>query len=47
MRSLEINTEGGIFEGTIRLYVEDTSHLDKLVKKLEKVKGVVKVSRSS
>ena len=46
MRSLSINTEGGIFEGDIRLYVEDTSHLDKLVKKLEKVKGVVKVSRS-
>ena len=46
MRSLSINTEGGIFEGTIRLYVEDTSHLDKLVKKLEKVTGVVKVSRS-
>ena len=47
MRSLSINTEGGIFEGNIRLYVEDTSHLDTLVKKLEKVNGVVKVSRSN
>ncbi|WP_370089822.1 bifunctional (p)ppGpp synthetase/guanosine-3',5'-bis(diphosphate) 3'-pyrophosphohydrolase [Ekhidna sp.] len=47
MRSLSINTEGGIFEGIIRLYVEDTSHLDMLVKKLEKVTGVVKVSRSN
>lgn len=47
MRSLSINTEGGIFEGIIRLYVEDTSHLDILVKKLEKVNGVVKVSRSN
>lgn len=47
MRSLSINTEGGIFEGTIRLYVEDTAHLDTLVKKLEKVNGVVKVSRSN
>ena len=46
MRSLSINTEGGIFEGDIKLYVEDTTHLDKLVRKLEKVKGVVKVSRS-
>ena len=45
MRSLSINTEGGIFEGIIRLYVEDTSHLDTLVKKLKKVSGVVKVSR--
>ncbi len=47
MRSLSINTEGGIFEGIIRLYVEDTSHLDTLVKKLEKVTGVVKVSRTN
>lgn len=47
MRSLSINTEGGIFEGKIRLYVEDTSHLDTLVKKLDKVNGVVKVSRSN
>lgn len=47
MRSLSINTEGGIFEGNIRLYVEDTSHLDTLVKKLEKVNGVVKVSRTN
>ena len=39
MRSLSINTEGGIFEGIIRLYVEDTSHLDTLTKKLEKVTG--------
>jgi GTP pyrophosphokinase len=47
MRSLSINTEGGIFEGIIRLYVEDTSHLDTLVRKLEKVNGVVKVSRTN
>ena len=47
MRSLSINTDGGIFEGIIRLYVEDTSHLDMLVKKLEKVNDVVKVSRSN
>ncbi|NQZ74845.1 MAG: bifunctional (p)ppGpp synthetase/guanosine-3',5'-bis(diphosphate) 3'-pyrophosphohydrolase [Ekhidna sp.] len=47
MRSLSINTEGGIFEGLIRLYVEDTSHIDTLTKKLEKVNGVVKVSRSN
>ena len=47
MRSLSLNTEGGIFEGNIRLYIEDTFHLDTLVRKLEKVSGVVKVSRSS
>ncbi len=46
IRSLTINTEGGIFEGNIQLYVEDTNHVDTLIKKLEKVQGVVKVTRS-
>ncbi len=45
MRSLSIDTEGGIFEGNIMLYVHDKSHLDTLIKKLEKVNGVVKVTR--
>lgn len=45
MRSLSIDTEGGIFEGNIMLYVHDKSHLDTLIKKLEKVAGVVKVTR--
>ncbi len=47
MRSLSLNSDEGIFEGIIRLYVEDTSHLDTLVKKLEKVNGVVRVTRSN
>ena len=45
MRSMSIDTESGIFEGEIMLYVNDTLHLDMLIKKLEKVEGVVKVSR--
>ena len=45
MRSLSIDTEGGIFEGNIMLYVHDKSHLDTLIKKLEKVSGVVRVNR--
>lgn len=45
MRSLSIDTEGGIFEGNIMLYIHDKSHLDTLIKKLEKVNGVVKVNR--
>jgi len=45
MRSLSIDTEGGIFEGNIMLYIHDKSHLDTLIKKLEKVSGVVKVNR--
>ncbi|MDQ3393481.1 MAG: RelA/SpoT family protein [Bacteroidota bacterium] len=45
MRSLTIGTDNGIFEGNIMLYVQDTSHLDLLIKKLENVNGVVSLSR--
>ncbi len=45
MSSISFRTESGIFEGEIMLYVNDTRHLDLLIKKLEKVEGVVKVSR--
>lgn len=45
MRSITINTEGGIFEGEIELYVSDTQHVDQLIRNLEKVQGVVSVSR--
>ncbi len=45
MRSMSIDTDTGIFEGEIMLYVNDTRHLDVLIKKLLKVEGVVKVNR--
>jgi len=45
MSSISFRTDSGIFEGEIMLYVNDTRHLDFLIKKLEKVEGVVKVSR--
>lgn len=45
MSSIAFRTEQGIFEGEIMLYVNDTRHLDLLLSKLEKVEGVVKVSR--
>ncbi len=45
MRSMKINTEGGIFEGEIQLYVDDTNHLDLMIRKLERVEGVLSVSR--
>lgn len=47
MRSITINTEGGIFEGEIHLYVVDTNHLDQLITNLEQVPGVVSVSRDN
>ncbi|MDH5608331.1 MAG: bifunctional (p)ppGpp synthetase/guanosine-3',5'-bis(diphosphate) 3'-pyrophosphohydrolase [Cyclobacteriaceae bacterium] len=45
MRSMSITTDNGIFEGEIQLYVDDTQHLDQLIRKLEEIQGVVNVSR--
>jgi GTP pyrophosphokinase len=45
MSSLSFNSDHGIFNGEIMLYVNDTRHLDLLISKLEKVEGVVKVAR--
>lgn len=45
MRSITVDSDAGIFEGTIRLYVHSTSHLDKLMENLSKVEGILKVSR--
>jgi guanosine-3',5'-bis(diphosphate) 3'-pyrophosphohydrolase len=45
MSSLAFRTDHGIFDGEIMLYVNDTRHLDLLISKLEKVEGVVNVSR--
>lgn len=45
MSSLSFKTDQGIFSGEIMLYVNDTRHLEMLISKLEKVEGVVKVSR--
>ncbi|MEQ8423546.1 MAG: RelA/SpoT family protein, partial [Cyclobacteriaceae bacterium] len=45
MSSISFSTDSGIFTGEIMLYVNDTRHLDLLIKKLEKVEGVVTASR--
>ena len=45
MKSISINSSGGIFEGEIELYVHNTVHLLRLTKRLQKIKNVIKVSR--
>ncbi|MFC2116671.1 RelA/SpoT family protein [Bacteroidota bacterium] len=45
MRSVSIDSTDGMFEGTITLFVKDTSHLDVLIKRLAKIKGVISASR--
>jgi guanosine-3',5'-bis(diphosphate) 3'-pyrophosphohydrolase len=45
MSSISFSSDHGIFRGEIMLYVNDTRHLEMLISKLEKVEGVVTVSR--
>ena len=45
MQSITIDSKDGIFEGKIQLFVNDTKHLEKLISKLEEVKGVLQVQR--
>ena len=45
MRSINFDTDGGIFEGTIMVYVHSTEHLTQLISKLKKVNGVSSVVR--
>ncbi len=45
MRSISIDSNDGMFEGSITLYVKDTQHLEGLTRKLKKVKGVMSIRR--
>ncbi len=45
MKSLKFDTNDGVFEGEIMLYVYDKSHLEKLIKKLRNINGIEKVVR--
>lgn len=45
MRSISFDTDDGVFEGTIKVYVNDTTHLTELMRKLRNIKGVTNVSR--
>jgi len=45
MRSINFDTDDGLFEGTIMIYVHDTKHLNHLISNLKKVKGITHVER--
>jgi len=45
IRSITVDSDNGIFEGSIMVYVNDTNHLDDLIKKLNTVKGITSVTR--
>ena len=46
MRSILLDSKNGIFDGRIKLYVQDTDHLNTLIQKLRRVKGVMEVTRT-
>ena len=45
MRSITVDSDDGIFEGTLMVYVNDTSHLAILLNRLKQVNGVLSVTR--
>jgi len=45
MRSITVDTDNGIFDGSIMIFVHDKDHLDQLIENLLKVKGVTGVTR--
>ncbi len=46
MRSISIDSKDGMFEGKITLFVKDTQHLEALIRKLKKVKGILNIRRT-
>ena len=45
MRSINIDSNDGLFQGNLVIQLEDTSRLESLLKKLRGVKGVKQVNR--
>lgn len=45
MRSIKFDSNDGIFEGTIMVFVHDTHHLTDLMNKMKKLEGVINISR--
>jgi len=45
LRSLNIDADKGKFDGTLKLTVYNTDHLDFLIHKMKKVKGIISVTR--
>lgn len=45
MRSINVDTRNGVFNGTLRVFVNNVEHLDFLMHKLKNIKGIQTVSR--
>ncbi len=40
MKSINVSSEGGMFEGILTIYISDLSHLEKVIKRLERIEGI-------
>jgi (p)ppGpp synthase/HD superfamily hydrolase len=45
IKSVNINTNNGMFRGTITVYVKDLDHLSRLIERLKKIKGIYSIER--
>ncbi|MFH1320736.1 MAG: bifunctional (p)ppGpp synthetase/guanosine-3',5'-bis(diphosphate) 3'-pyrophosphohydrolase [Bacteroidota bacterium] len=45
MRTISFDSNDGIFEGMIMVYVDDTDHLTNLMNDLKKIKGILTINR--
>lgn len=45
MKSINVSSEGGMFEGILTIYINDLKHLEKAINRLEKVEGIKTVMR--
>ncbi|MFU8812512.1 MAG: RelA/SpoT family protein [Balneolaceae bacterium] len=45
MKSINVSSEGGMFEGILTIYISDLEHLQNVISRLERIQGVKTVSR--
>ncbi len=45
MKNVNLNSQGGIFEGEISLYIKNTDHLKQVIKDIKSIEGVENVNR--
>lgn len=45
MKSINVSSEGGMFEGILAVYINDLEHLERVIQRLERVEGVKTVLR--
>ena len=45
LRSIDIKSDDGLFQGTLTVMISETRQLENLIKKLRTVKGVKNITR--